>query len=189
MDGLNLAQQSSNDNSTISLLDFAEFAPPTSEEFGVAIPELFANAINSRLRGPKIQIRLVTPVGHVLVLKRAGTRSKWPGSVRITDDEGTYFGAIGIDGMLYPSSLMTPDIRAALERLAGDTVGAALDYAKLSGRCCFCNYRLTDARSVAHGYGPDCAARFKLPWCAPRHTHGLFGNAWSLLCAAPGEKV
>ena len=58
-----------------------------------------------------------------------------------------------------------------------------LEYARLTGNCCFCHYRLSDARSVAHGYGPDCAERYELPWCAPRHTHGFFGNVWNSIYA------
>jgi hypothetical protein len=37
-----------------------------------------------------------------------------------------------------------------------------------TGSCCFCSRQLTDARSVAHGYGPICAENYGLPWDAER---------------------
>jgi Family of unknown function (DUF6011) len=122
-----------------------------------------------------------------VILRRTGTRARFPNSVTITDAKRTYFGSIGTNGVLYPSREMTPDIRRLLVRLATDPVGAALDYARLSGCCAFCNYRLSDARSLAHGYGPDCARRFGLPWKAPRHSHGFF--SWDYFYGAPDAEV
>lgn len=41
---------------------------------------------------------------------------------------------------------------------------AAKEYARLFGRCCFCNRGLIDERSTEVGYGPSCAKAYGLPW-------------------------
>lgn len=55
----------------------------------------------------------------------------------------------------------------AIRRLSSETVVSATEAARfgqLYGRCCFCSRQLTDERSVAVGYGPDCASHHGLPW-------------------------
>jgi len=165
------------------LPSLVEFAEPTPEEIGPAIPELFETAITNRLKYPKIT--LVTRAGRIVVIKRAGQKSKYPGSVRILDEDARFLGSISVAGVLYPSSPMTPDVRELLALMESDLDRVILEFARLTGNCCFCCYRLSDARSVAHGYGPDCAQHYGLPWCAPRTTHGFFGNVWSWIYDVP----
>jgi hypothetical protein len=57
-----------------------------------------------------------------------------------------------------------PAVTAALASLAADPAAACSAYGHLTGACCFCRLPLTDARSVAVGYGPICAGNFGLPW-------------------------
>ena len=51
-----------------------------------------------------------------------------------------------------------------LQRLAADPAGVASKYGKMTGRCCFCHLQLTDAKSLAVGYGKTCAKNYGLPW-------------------------
>jgi hypothetical protein len=51
-----------------------------------------------------------------------------------------------------------------LEKLGEDTAGTALQYARKTGLCCFCNRKLTDETSTMRGYGQTCAGHYGLPW-------------------------
>jgi hypothetical protein len=44
------------------------------------------------------------------------------------------------------------------------TAEQAQQFGVLYSRCVFCTRKLTDDRSIAVGYGPDCAEREGLPW-------------------------
>ncbi len=121
------------------------------------------------LNYPKLQ--LTTPQGHAVVLKLAGDKSKWPGSVTITDDRSypgnTWYGRIGEDGTYhegFANSFDTGDVVAFLEDLNADTVGVIAAHGLQSGSCCMCNRELTDERSTHVGYGPVCAKSWGLPW-------------------------
>lgn len=48
--------------------------------------------------------------------------------------------------------------------LAENPAKVAADYGRLSGRCCFCKIELTDEKSIAVGYGPQCARSYGLPY-------------------------
>jgi hypothetical protein len=84
--------------------------------------------------------------------------------------ENRYFGAIdtasakmrtGRDKMSAPESLL-------FSAIAADPAKAAAESGHLTGRCSFCSRTLDDSRSVQHGYGPQCAKKFGLPWNAAR---------------------
>ena len=47
-----------------------------------------------------------------------------------------------------------------------DLVADAKAHAAATGRCMFCGLELTHPTSIAHGYGPTCAANHGLPWDA-----------------------
>lgn len=49
-------------------------------------------------------------------------------------------------------------------RFARNPVRTAAYYGRQSGICCYCGRALSSPRSVEAGYGPDCAARYSLPW-------------------------
>lgn len=174
------------------LPSLAEFFDDTlePEHIGTGMPELFEYAMTQRLKYPKIRVR--TNAGEIVVLKRASKRSRCPGSVVVVGDgdsfcERTYFGSIGTNGVLYPSAQMTPAIRELLRRLARDPAQVAREQGVLTGHCCFCSRLLSDARSLSHGYGARCAGIYGLPWCAPRHCHGFFGNVWNCVYGVPAE--
>ncbi len=49
-------------------------------------------------------------------------------------------------------------------QFAADPAGYSAAHGRQTGQCCYCGRGLTDARSVAVGYGPICADHFGLPW-------------------------
>lgn len=173
-----------NNEALPSLAEFAEDAP---ERVGTEIANLFEHAMTQRLKWPRI--RLLTRSGQVIVLRRAGERSRHPGSIQILGEghypANDYFGRIETDGTLRPARAMTLDVRELLGRLARDPAQVAFEYGKLTGHCCFCNRELTDPRSASHGYGPDCAEHYALPWNARRDLGGFYGNVFNVLEGVP----
>lgn len=128
------------------------------------IISLFETA-SENLKFPKIRMEAN---GSKLVLSRAGARSKYVGEIMLTDGgsygSNVWYGRIDINGDIFPSRSMTPDVMKMVETLANDPVGVAKTYGSTIGDCCFCGRRLTDDRSVGTGYGPVCAKNFGLPW-------------------------
>jgi hypothetical protein len=128
-----------------------------------AILDLFARAA-TRLRRPAI---MVAAGDTVLRLSVAGPSARVPGSINVAGEgsfaERKWYGRITPEGF-QPSHHATPAVTAALASLAADPAAACSAYGHLTGACCFCRLPLTDARSVAVGYGPICAGNFGLPW-------------------------
>jgi hypothetical protein len=108
----------------------------------------------------------------------AGARAAQPGSLTVTavdkvfnsfrgKAERPWFGRVSLDG-LWQAGRNAPDgLGEKLRRFSADPAGEAAAHGHLTGRCCFCNRALgegTDQRSVAVGYGPDCADHYGLPW-------------------------
>ena len=127
---------------------------------------LFEYAINHRLKWPKI--RLQARDGQLVVLKRAGEKSRYPGQIMVTDDRpfgsNLYFGRIDRAGVMNRTAVATEAVIELLRRLSADAAGTAAEYGRLTGHCCFCWAPLCDERSTAEGYGPVCAKNFGLPW-------------------------
>ena len=106
----------------------------------------------------------------------AGGRAREPGSLTVTGVERTspsrfgrgmtrqYFGRVTRAGVWEPSRGAPEGLGAKLRAFAADPAGQAAEYGRLHGSCCFCNRTLTDERSTAVGYGPDCAENYGLPW-------------------------
>lgn len=140
-------------------------APVTDEAGFAAIGGLFATAAAS-LKHPRI--RLMTGDGAVIVLTVAGQTARVPGSINVTSpgsfSDRTWYGRIHSDGRWEPSRMAPSSLAATLADLAADPAAAAAAYGRMTGYCCFCERELTDARSVAVGYGPICAGHYGLPW-------------------------
>jgi hypothetical protein len=51
-----------------------------------------------------------------------------------------------------------------LDAILSAPLAQAVASGHATGNCCFCGRDLSDARSVARGYGPICADRLGLPW-------------------------
>src|SRR5574343_120375 len=94
------------------------------------------------------------------------------GSVESTTRNGGPYGDGRFFGRIDPSTgawvagrQATPaPVVAAVEALAADPAGAASRHGRMTGRCCFCDRRLDDDRSIGVGYGPVCAEKWGLPW-------------------------
>jgi hypothetical protein len=158
-------------NLVISLEDFAVRAP---EQIGPAIPAMFASA-SSALKHPKLH--LTTPSGSDMVLKLAtGPRTRYPGAVHITLS-GVYYASISLAGVLYSRRSLPDDARTLLGKLASDPIAVTLEQGQMRGRCSYCNLKLSDPRSCAHGRGKRCSEVWGLRWDAPRAYRGLFGDA------------
>ncbi len=124
-------------------------------------------------------IRLANPEGTYLHLSLASAASKNAGCIYVKGDlqdrhedadgnfpQRPYFGKITPQARFFPAQECPPDAEAMLLEFAADPENIASKYGKLTGCCCFCGRRLTDARSTEVGYGPVCAERFGRTWGA-----------------------
>lgn len=126
-----------------------------------AIMALFAKAAAS-LKHPKVILAL--PEGTEIKLTIAGDRARHPGTINIVERGGEFFGRIMLDGSLQSRDTAPASLPGLLRDFAANPAGMAAAYGHATGCCCFCARDLTDARSVAVGYGPVCAEKFDLPW-------------------------
>lgn len=142
------------EKATISLGDFA------------GVIKLFKTA-QQHLTFPKIVLECA---GKKVILSVAGAKSQNPGTVGISG-EGQYpnrewFGRVTAEGVWEPSYKTDPTMQEALKtllvELAKNPAGVAKLHGQLTGRCCFCNAKLTDKRSVTAGFGPICAEHYGL---------------------------
>jgi hypothetical protein len=151
-------------------LPFHQGAAPQRDSINVSVAGVFAlfeQAISNKLKYPKI--RLQTCDGSPVMLARAGDKSRYTGQIMVTDGRpfgaNTYYGRVDTNGVFFPAA-PSSGVRDLLMRLSADPAGVAAEYGRLTGNCCFCGLRLTDARSTAVGYGPICADKFGLGWGA-----------------------
>jgi hypothetical protein len=100
----------------------------------------------------------------------AGQYAKVPGSLNVATNasygQSVWYGRIKVDGSFEPSyRTATPaTLLPLLRKFAARPAETAAEHGKLTGRCCFCDRRLTDERSTAVGYGGTCAKHYGLPW-------------------------
>lgn len=131
-----------------------------------AIFDLLNGAAARGLKHPKV--RLTAPGGERIVLAINGDRSRYAGSIRLTDGlpfgESTYYGRITPDGSVLRADAMTDEVLELLVAFAADPAGVGALIGKRTGSCCFCSRLLETRESVAVGYGPVCATKYGLPW-------------------------
>lgn len=165
-----------------SLIRMAETGPQAAIDLGsmTGIIDLFKYA-TGRLKAPAVILN-VYDVGEIKITL-AGKKARVPGSVNVTTNapygESIWYGRITKDGKFTPSMReRTPDnlIRVLLD-FAERPADVAADHGKLTGKCCFCNRKLTDERSTELGYGPTCAQNYKLPYGAVDKAPNLFSIA------------
>jgi len=124
----------------------------------------FLTAATVHLKAPKA--RFLAPDGKSeLRLTLAKPGSKVPGAlfVRIND---VFIGSILTDNTVRGALKTNTRLLTLLGDIAANPAAAAKSYGALMGRCSFCNLPLTDAGSVAVGYGPICAKHYGLPHTA-----------------------
>jgi hypothetical protein len=132
---------------------------------------LFKKAGQS-LKYPKMNLQL--PGGQRIMLAMAGSGSKYPGHINVTDGGGynnnIWFGRISPDGKWMPSKSVDQAKLLALitllTALAKDPIKTAKAYGDITGHCCACYVPLTDPRSKTAGYGQVCAQKWGFPWGA-----------------------
>jgi hypothetical protein len=141
---------------------------PATEAVGDfnGVMALFQRA-KQKLRYPKIVLQIDHQPVH---LSLAGPRSKHEGQVQVTDGgsygNNVWFGRVDAAGNWTQSrSITEEDVRAVrrlLQEFSKDPAGVAKKHGALTGRCCFCNTKLTDEHSTAVGFGPTCAKNYGL---------------------------
>jgi hypothetical protein len=126
------------------------------------VMNLFSTA-RAHLKHPKITLQVGA---QPLALSLAGPNSKAPGTVNVTDGgrfgSNQWFGRVSPNGSWEKSRQATPQVEAFLLEFSKAPAAVAKKYGRLTGRCCFCNKALTDAKSTAAGFGPVCADHFGL---------------------------
>lgn len=124
----------------------------------------------SKLRYPKITMSF--DGGKPLVISLAGPTSRNAGSLYVTDggpyENNRYYGRVEPTGRWTPGRAASPRelnaLTEVLSRLSLEPAKTASAYGRLTGRCCFCNLPLKDARSTAVGYGATCAKNWGLDY-------------------------
>lgn len=109
----------------------------------------------------------------------AGERSKYNGQIIVAAPTfgAGFYGRIDKDGNWFPTASCDAEVSIMVRDFAANPEKAAAAHGRLTGKCCFCNKGLTDARSTEVGYGPVCATHFGLQWgsrvATPRHRRVL----------------
>ena len=136
--------------------------------FGLPIVEMIEKAQEGGAK--RIKFRLETAEGLPVVLKPAGENAspRNRGFVYVNDggsfENQTYYGKFDGAGYFHAARACTPEIVALLVAFAENPAQVAAEYGRKTSNCCFCAKTLRDGRSVAAGYGPDCAGKYGLPW-------------------------
>lgn len=129
------------------------------------ISQLFASAALHGISFPKIRLRRGE---WAITIYPAPRHSRNAGSYYVKARSGTgqklYCGMLASTGAFTASNQCPLDVLEALREFSADPTRAAAAYGHALGHCCFCGRGLTDARSVAMGYGPVCANHFGLEW-------------------------
>jgi len=131
----------------------------------LSIRDMMDQAHERGVAMPKIV--LATDSGGKVKISRAGSSSRAPGTIWITDGkpfgQNTLYGSIDLNGRFTVRD-DEEEIMSLLKSFNADPASTATAHGHATGNCCFCRKRLTDVRSVAMGYGPICAENFSLPW-------------------------
>jgi len=148
--------------------------------------DLLDTAAASGLKYPKLRFGLSD--GRVLTLSVAGPMSKAPGTMKVVtgsraNGDDVFRGRARRGGDFSAARNCPPEVFALLESLAADPRAVIVANGRLNGVCCFCARVLSDARSLAAGYGDTCAGNWGMPWGAASM------SAASLVSAAVPEWV
>ncbi len=130
------------------------------------ISEMLGRA-SANLQYPKI--RLANSDKEIVTLSKNSENSRYPGAIGIYGGDRVCFGRIenspSGETATFRKAKNCPEwIELAILDFAKDEIEGAKTFARLTGRCCFCNAPLTDEKSTIEGYGPVCAKNYQLPW-------------------------
>ena len=151
------------------LLEEAKTPKTSKQDAGITIGgvegiiELFAKA-KAHLKYPAI-VLVAHDTAVEIKVKPAPVHGANAGFIYVYY-AGHYAGKISPAGKWQPLKATDTQgfIYTMLKNLAADPAGVAAAHGKLTGKCCFCNTKLTDPKSTTVGYGPVCAKHYNLPW-------------------------
>lgn len=137
------------------------------------------NRAKQHLKQPGVTMACDPALGASIKVSVASARARHPGSIDVVvdsgkrDDEGRPItewigrvfegGRFEVSPRLADRSVLGP-VTEAVRTFAADPATGAKESARLTGRCCFCDGPLKDARSTAVGYGKTCSKRYGLVW-------------------------
>ena len=144
------------------------------------IAALFTRA-SSALAYPKLRLHIPPstnhPEGAIVLLKLAGTNSRYAGTVTVTnglpygDPENLYYGRIDSLGHLALGSYARNNyvsestcMLTALAALETSPTEYALQFSQATCSCMFCGRELLRNTSKLVGYGSICADKWGLPY-------------------------
>lgn len=120
--------------------------------------------VGAKIKHPRITATLndLSVMFHL-----AGPRAKEPGSITMVIAASTYrlwAGRISVDGTVTISrnieDAQKQTILQLVQDFSVDPLGAAARSGQVTGKCCFCNRKLSDEHSLHSGYGAVCARRY-----------------------------
>ena len=137
------------------------------------VVELLNRAKSKGLQFPKLWLQFGAK--KPLRITIAGDQSRTPGYLMLTDGGpyggNQYYGRISPAGKFELGRDLRDDRAAVvglLIQLGDDPEKIAAAFGHMTGNCCFCSRKLSDARSIETGYGKSCAARFGMRWGTAR---------------------
>lgn len=148
----------------------------TPAELPVKAPELIAlmqKAYDSGILWPRIRLHLrkgeYSLVNGIrqLTIQRLSDSSKYPGSILIkvyNSDDWIVRLYINDNYSWHPGWYYKTQLQQGIRQIVQLPITEIIARAKELGTCCFCGHELENSISVAHGYGPICAANYGLPW-------------------------
>ena len=125
------------------------------------INALFGLAREHGLQRPRIRLNLN---GTRLSLAPGRPGSAFERDIWVNGPNRERFGRINAQGQYLRGCDATPAVQEMVGSFGSNPVAIARAHGLATGSCCFCGLTLTDARSVAVGYGPICAQHYGLPW-------------------------
>lgn len=156
-------------NARAIIAEVGDAKPFTDDDLDITpVAPRFANVAafltrlsESGLKRPKV--RIVTEAGAPVVISVAGSGSRTPGHLNVTDGRpfgsNVYYGRIDLAGNANPPLSQRAAVVAALDVLNADPEGALVQFGRVTGSCGICGRTLVDPVSIARGIGPICAAK------------------------------
>lgn len=134
---------------------------------------LFKKAKDKGAKYPKFF--LSTPAGDSFELAHINSGSN-VGGVNVSSGGfgSDWYGRINANGAAHASytDRCPADVDAAILAFQSDPASFAKAHGKRTSRCCFCAREFDRLVSAEHGYGPDCADKYGLPFDHARYGKG-----------------